>query len=90
MRSVATSVGIATITPYFIKLKKPYLISYFFRIDSHIIPAKAPIGVKNAPIFDPIIVLNKAFKLPLGIIDEYKTLIGMLLIKLHIKVDEIP
>ena len=49
------SVGREMIAPYLMKSKKLNLISCFFKIDNHIIPAKAPIGVKNAPIFDPII-----------------------------------
>ena len=49
------SVGIDIITPYFMKSKKLNLISCFFKMLNHIIPAKAPIGVKKAPIFDPII-----------------------------------
>ena len=62
-------VGIEIIPPYFIKSKNVYFISYFFIKDVNIIPASAPIGVKNAPKLDPIIVEYVAFKSPLLIID---------------------
>ena len=44
------------IIPFFIKSINEYLISFSFNILSHIIPAKAPIGVNKAPKLDPIIV----------------------------------
>ena len=47
--------GIPTINPYFKKSKYENLISCFFKIESHIIPAKAPKGEINAPKFEPII-----------------------------------
>ena len=58
--SAAEMVGTAMMTPYFIKSRKVYL-TFCLPIKSvNIIPAKAPIGVKNAPIFDPMIVLKIA------------------------------
>lgn len=55
------------------------------------IPAKAPKGVKNAPMFEPIIVAYIAGN-GLTIVgkDEYKILIGMLLTTLHIMNEEYP
>ena len=77
--------GIAIIAPYFIKVINENLISYLFNNDVNMMPAKAPIGVKKAPIFEPIIeeyiALNRIFSLVKLQIDEYKTDIGMLLIK---------
>ena len=53
--SVTIKVGIATVTPIFKKSK--YLKDKWcsLSIELHIIPASAPIGVKNAPKFEPII-----------------------------------
>ena len=56
----------------------------------HIIPAKAPIGVKNAPMLEPMIVekmYNILLLLALEIIDVKNNDIGILLIKLS-KIDE--
>ena len=53
--SDTAKVGIDIIAPYLMKSKKLNLISCFFKMDNHIIPARAPIGVKKAPIFEPII-----------------------------------
>ena len=54
-------------------------------MDNHIIPASAPKGEINAPIFEPIIAeyiaFNWIFSLLKLQIDEYRTDIGMLLIK---------
>ena len=54
-------VGIEIRIPYFIKVKKENSTSFFFRIDIHIIPAKAPIGVRKAPMLDPAITENVNF-----------------------------
>ena len=50
------NVGIAIINPYLIKLTKLYLTSCLLTKSVNIIPANAPIGVKKAPIFEPMIV----------------------------------
>ena len=50
------NVGIAIIKPYLIKLTKLYLTSCLLTKSVNIIPANAPIGVKKAPILEPMIV----------------------------------
>jgi hypothetical protein len=55
MKREASIVGTEIIMPYFTKSRKVYFISCFLSMDVHIIPASAPTGVRNAPIFDPII-----------------------------------
>ena len=77
------------IEPYFIKDKKLKSSPCFFSIDIHMIPAKAPIGVKQAPILDPMTVENRAISLFPSKINEYKTDIGMLFMRLSNKVEEI-
>ena len=72
-----------------INFKKVILTDCSFKILIHIIPARAPIGVKNAPILLPIIVakitpLLLAEKLR---IEPNKTLIGILLSKFADKVE---
>lgn len=49
-------VGKEMISPYLEKSKNENLTSYFFNKEENMIPAKAPIGVKKAPILLPIIV----------------------------------
>ena len=49
-------------TPYLMKSKKENLTSYLWTKEVNIIPASAPIGVKNAPILLPMIVAYIAFK----------------------------
>ena len=80
--------------PYFIKSKKVNLISYLLSKLENIMPARAPIGVKKAPILLPMILANIALKYsPLvkavGML-ENNILIGMLLIILDNKYDETP
>ena len=41
-------------TPYFTKSRKDKVKSLLFNIPSHIIPARAPIGVMFAPRLEPI------------------------------------
>ena len=81
-------------TPYFIKSRNVYLTSCLFKIPIHMIPAKAPTGVINAPILLPIIEAYKApvneFGFKLVSIEEYKTDIGILLSKLAMNNDENP
>ena len=48
-------VGIDMIIPYLIKSKNEYFTSYLFNNEENIIPAKAPVGIKKAPILLPII-----------------------------------
>lgn len=50
-------VGIAIIAPYLINVINENLISYLFNSEENMIPAKAPIGVRKAPILEPIIEL---------------------------------
>ena len=68
-------------------------MSCFFKIDIHIIPARAPIGVRYAPIFEPTIDAYIAWLKWIGfaelIIDEKNTVIGILLIILQKTVDDI-
>lgn len=47
-------VGSAIKTPYFAKSLKDSLTLWSLSKPVNIMPAKAPIGVKKAPIFDPI------------------------------------
>lgn len=82
------------ITPYFIKSKNPYLTFCLAIKPVNIIPAKAPIGVKNAPIFEPIIEAYTAWVVSKGVgifgITLKSTLIGILFIKLQAKNEEKP
>ena len=48
-------VGIDTIKPYFINFLNGSSIPYRLRIDDHIMPARAPTGVRYAPILEPAI-----------------------------------
>ena len=80
--------------PYFIKSKKVNFISYLLNKLENMIPASAPIGVKNAPMLLPMILAKIALRYsPLvkavGIL-ENKILIGILLITLDNKYDETP
>ena len=88
------AVGIAIITPYLTKSRNENLTSYLLSNEVNIIPAKAPIGVKNAPMLLPIILEYMAFNAsssgnPLGKF-ENKMLIGILLIKLEASNEEYP
>ena len=47
--------GIEIIEPYRTKVLKFNFVLYFSVKDVNIMPAKAPIGVKKAPILDPTI-----------------------------------
>ena len=47
--------GRETITPYLTKSRNVNLTLFSFTKEENIIPAKAPIGVKKAPILLPII-----------------------------------
>lgn len=77
-----TITGKEIIIPYFINCKKENLISFVFNIRSHIMPASAPIGVRYAPILEPIIEAKSPYcsELPLKPrkISVKSTLIGML------------
>ena len=80
--------------PYFIKSKKVNFISYLLSKLENIIPARAPIGVKNAPILLPIMLANVAlryspFVKAVGTL-ENRMLIGILLITLDKRYDERP
>ena len=55
--SATVKVGIEIIHPYFINVLNENSISCLWTKSVNIIPAKAPTGVKNAPKFEPIIVL---------------------------------
>ena len=52
--------GIAIKVPNFKNLLNGKLIPFLFNIESHIIPASAPTGVKYAPIFEPIMEAKSA------------------------------
>ena len=80
--------------PYFIKSRNVNLISYLLSKFENIMPARAPIGVKKAPMLLPIMLANVALKYspftkPVGTL-ENKILIGMLLITLLKRYDQIP
>ena len=78
--------GIELITPYFTKSKKEYFVSCSEISVVNIIPAKAPVGVKKAPILLPTIEANiDAWLLHMP---ENKILIGILFIRLLTKKDE--
>ena len=55
MNKATVIVGMETIDPYFIKSRKLKRMFCLFTSEVNIIPARAPIGVKNAPILLPII-----------------------------------
>lgn len=85
--------GIPVINPYFIKSKKEYFTPSLFTILLHIIPARAPAGVKKAPILDPAIEANAAIfaESPASLdIELNKTLMGILFIKLATSIEEVP
>ena len=50
--------GIELITPYFTKSKKEYFVSCSEISVVNMIPAKAPVGVKKAPMLLPTIEAN--------------------------------
>jgi hypothetical protein len=50
----AEMVGMAMRMPYFTKSRKENFTSYFLRSDENMMPAKAPIGVKKAPMLLPM------------------------------------
>ena len=80
--------------PYFIKSKKVNFISYLLNKLENIMPARAPIGVKKAPMLLPIILANIALIYSplvkaIGIF-ENKILIGILLMILDKRYEEIP
>ena len=56
----ANSVGREMMIPYFTKVEKVYVTCCLLTRSVNIIPASAPMGVKNAPMLDPIIVLKIA------------------------------
>ena len=82
------------IIPFFTKSINLNSTSIFFKIDIHIIPASAPIGVRYAPTLEAIIVLYiisliyalLAFK----ITSLNNTLIGILFIRFVAKNDVRP
>lgn len=87
-------VGIATGAPYLTKDMNENLTCCFFSIEDHIIPASAPIGVRNAPMFEPMIAayISWIFAAPVrgSIIELNNTLIGILFIRFAAKKDEKP
>ena len=54
-KNAAVIVGMAIVAPYFVNFTNDISTFCFFKRPIHIIPARAPIGVKNAPIFEPMI-----------------------------------
>ena len=87
-------IGNEIIAPFFIKSKNEYFVSCSLTRLVNMIPAKAPVGVKKAPILLPTIEAYKApvcaFPVRFVMRLENKILIGMLLIKLLTKNEEIP
>ena len=80
--------GREIIAPYFIKSKKVYLVSCSLTRLVNMMPASAPVGVKNAPILLPMM---EAYTAALFVhILENKILIGILLMRLETKKDENP
>ena len=84
-------VGIEIIKPYFIKSKKVYFTFCLAIKSVNIMPASAPIGVKNAPTLEPIIVLKIAWLCSSGVLILgmvlNKTLIGILFNRLAERVE---
>ena len=61
------------------------------RMELHIMPASAPMGVRHAPKFDPTTVAYTAASVaPPERMAEYNTLIGMLLIRFADKNEVMP
>ena len=80
--SAAKSAGIATVTPILRKSVYPNFKLCSLRIELHIMPAKAPIGVRQAPKLEPTTVAYTAASVvPPERMAEYKTLMGMLLMR---------
>ena len=83
--------GKEMIEPYLIKSMKLYLMSFLPIKFVNIIPASAPIGVRNAPILLPTIEAYTPSRYASPLNDlvrlENKMLIGMLLIRLLAKKD---
>ena len=81
-------------TKQLIKVRNVNFTLFCFIKSENIIPAKAPIGVKNAPMLLPIIEAYTACCWAIPFMREVKfvnnMLIGMLLIKLLTKNDEKP
>ena len=55
-KNVASKTNGTIMLPYLTKSMKRYCTFCFLSNDIHIIPAKAPTGVRYAPIFEPAIV----------------------------------
>ena len=87
--------GTATVAPYFTKRIKEKGTPWSWSWPVHMIPARAPVGVKKAPRLEPItvekraaVVRDPASMLPTT--ELYSTLMGMLLTILAAKKEEIP
>ena len=82
-------VGMAMRTPYFTKSRKENFTSYFRSNDENMMPAKAPIGVKKAPMLLPMIEAKIAWAKALPVkaegSEEKRMLIGMLLMRFEAK-----
>ena len=91
-KSAADKAGTAIILPYFIKLGKEKSIPWLFTMFIHIIPAKAPTGVKTAPRLLPMTVANNApFPAPAPFkIAQNSTLMGILFNTLQARKDAPP
>ena len=92
--NAAVIVGIAITTPYLTKSTNENFTSYLFTKEENIIPASAPIGVKNAPMLLPItlayIALScKEIGKEFGKL-ENKILIGIKLMRLEANKEEYP
>ncbi len=79
--------GIEITTPYLMKSRNVNLTLFSFTSPENMIPAKAPIGVKKAPMLLPMIEAYIAWVYATPVREEEilvnKILIGILLIKLH-------
>ena len=87
-------IGRDIIAPYLTKSTNEYFVSCSLTKLVNIIPARAPVGVRKAPMLLPTIDAYTAALNPVPVIFahklENKILIGMLLIKLLAKNEEMP
>ena len=92
--------GTATVAPYFTKRIKEKGTPWSWSWPVHMIPARAPVGVKKAPRLEPMTVAYNAGANRAAVVRDpasmlpttelYSTLMGMLLTILAAKKEEIP
>ena len=94
VKNARAIVGSETTTPYLTKSTNLKLTSFSFKICNHMIPAREPSGVSIVVKFELMLVaklaINEALAGSVVITDDINTLIGMLLIRLPIKKENIP